>query len=65
VFRTAYIPWRAPHPPKTGRQRSLREIAAETVALGHLNVNGKPFSAKSVRPRVLLSLPRKIEVATD
>ena len=35
--------------PKTGRQRSLREIAAELAALGHLNTNGRPFSASSVR----------------
>ena len=35
--------------PKTGRQRSLREIAAELAVLGHLNTNGRPFSASSVR----------------
>ncbi|MET0529713.1 MAG: hypothetical protein ABW003_15510 [Microvirga sp.] len=29
--------------PKTGRQRSLREIAAELSALGHLNTNSRPF----------------------
>jgi hypothetical protein len=35
--------------PKTRRQRSLREIATELAALGHLNTNGRPFSASSVR----------------
>ena len=34
---------------KTGERRSLRKIAAELAALGHLNVNGRPYSAKSVR----------------
>ena len=38
--------------PKTGERRSLRKIAAELAALGHLNVNGRPYSAKSVRSMV-------------
>ena len=38
--------------PKTGERRSLRKIAAELAALGHLNVNGQPYSAKSVRSMV-------------
>ena len=37
--------------PKTGR-RSLRKIAAELAALGHLNVNGGPYSAKSVKSMI-------------
>ena len=35
--------------PKTGERRSLRKIAAELAAMGHLNERGAPFSAKSVR----------------
>jgi DNA invertase Pin-like site-specific DNA recombinase len=35
--------------PKTGERRSLRTIAAELAAAGHLNTNGQPYSAKSVR----------------
>jgi hypothetical protein len=35
--------------PNTGERRSLRKIAAELATLGHLNVNGRPYSAKSVR----------------
>ena len=38
--------------PKTGERRSLRKIAAELAALGHLNVNGQPYSAKSVRSMI-------------
>ena len=38
--------------PQTGERRSLRKIAAELAALGHLNVNGRPYSAKSVRSMV-------------
>lgn len=34
--------------PKTGKARSLREIAAELEKLGHVNQNGKQFAAKSV-----------------
>lgn len=43
--------------PRTGRARSLREIAAELAALGMLNANGKPFGAESVR-RLLKSRQR-------
>jgi DNA invertase Pin-like site-specific DNA recombinase len=35
--------------PKTGERRSLRKIAAELAASGHLNERGAPYSAKSVR----------------
>jgi hypothetical protein len=38
--------------PKTGERRSLRKIAAELAMLGHLNVNGRPFNAKSVRSMI-------------
>ena len=38
--------------PKTGRQRSLREVAAELAALGHLNTNRRPFSASSVKAMI-------------
>ena len=31
-----------------GRKRSLRDIAAELEARGHLNERGKTFAAKSV-----------------
>jgi hypothetical protein len=35
--------------PKTGERRSLRKIAAELAAMGHLNEPRAPYSAKSVR----------------
>jgi DNA invertase Pin-like site-specific DNA recombinase len=35
--------------PRTGRARSLREIAAELAQLGHVTVTGKPFSAAQVQ----------------
>jgi hypothetical protein len=35
--------------PKTGERRSLREIAAELAALGHLNGVGQPFAAAQMR----------------
>jgi hypothetical protein len=34
--------------PFNGRTPSLRDIAAELEARGHLNERGKPFAAKSV-----------------
>jgi len=34
--------------PKAG-QRSLREIADELTRRGHLNQNGRPFAAMSIR----------------
>jgi DNA invertase Pin-like site-specific DNA recombinase len=35
--------------PKTGKARSLRAIAAELAAMGHLGVSGGPYTASSVR----------------
>ena len=35
--------------PKTGEKRSLREIAVELAALGHVNGLGRPFAAAQVR----------------
>jgi hypothetical protein len=35
--------------PKTGKRRSLRSIAAEPAALGHLGPAGQPYHAGSIR----------------
>ena len=35
--------------PKTGKTRSLREIAGELAGLGHVTAEGKPFSASQVQ----------------
>jgi DNA invertase Pin-like site-specific DNA recombinase len=35
--------------PKTGKARSLREIAAQLAAVGHFGVSGGPYTASSVR----------------
>jgi DNA invertase Pin-like site-specific DNA recombinase len=35
--------------PKTGKARSLREIAAELAKLGHVTAKGKAFSAAQVQ----------------
>jgi hypothetical protein len=35
--------------PKTGVRRSLRTIAAELAALGHLGPSGQPYYASSIR----------------
>jgi hypothetical protein len=35
--------------PKTGLRRSLRTIAAELAALGHLGPSGEPYHASSIR----------------
>ncbi len=35
--------------PKTGKSRSLRQIAAELAALGHLGPSGQPYHAGSIR----------------
>jgi DNA invertase Pin-like site-specific DNA recombinase len=32
-----------------GHQRSLRDVAAELVRLGHVNAAGRPFSASSIK----------------
>jgi hypothetical protein len=38
--------------PKTGERKSLRSIAAELANLGHVNVNGRPFAAESIKAMV-------------
>ncbi len=35
--------------PKTGKRRSLREIAAELARAGHINERGKPYAAQSIK----------------
>ncbi|MFC3325671.1 recombinase family protein [Mesorhizobium cantuariense] len=35
--------------PKTGKAKSLREIAAELARLGHMTAKGQPFSASQVQ----------------
>ena len=35
--------------PKTGKRRSMREIAAELAQVGHLNERGKPYAAQSIK----------------
>jgi DNA invertase Pin-like site-specific DNA recombinase len=35
--------------PKTGQRRSLRAIAAELAAIGHLAPSGRPYHASSIR----------------
>jgi hypothetical protein len=47
--------------PKTGERRSLRKFAAELAELGHLNVNGQPYSAKSVRAMLAQRIPETAE----
>jgi len=35
--------------PKTGKRRSLREIAAELARSGHMNERGMPYAAQSIK----------------
>ena len=35
--------------PKTGKRRSMPEIAAELAQVGHLNERGKPYAAQSIK----------------
>lgn len=38
--------------PKTGKRRSLREIAKALADAGHLNERGRPYNAKSIKAMV-------------
>jgi DNA invertase Pin-like site-specific DNA recombinase len=38
--------------PKTRERKSLRAIAAELAAMGHVNIHGRPFAAASVSAMV-------------
>ena len=40
-----------------GGQRSLRDVAAELAQRGHLNEQGRPFSAASVRSMLVRPFP--------
>jgi hypothetical protein len=35
--------------PKTGKRRSLREIAKELAALGHMSRTGQPYGPESIK----------------
>jgi hypothetical protein len=35
--------------PKTGKRRSLRDIAKEPAALGHLSRSGQPYGPESIK----------------
>jgi hypothetical protein len=35
--------------PKTGKRRSLREIAKELAAFGHLSRSGQPYGPESIK----------------
>ena len=35
--------------PRTGKRRSLRQVASELEKLGHLSTSGKPYGAESVK----------------
>jgi hypothetical protein len=35
--------------PKTGKRRSLQEVAAELARIGHVNERGKPYAAQSIK----------------
>ena len=51
---------------RKGRRLSLRGISAELAALGHLNEEGRPFSAISINNMLNMQLPEKsaAEIAT-
>jgi hypothetical protein len=38
--------------PKTGKSRSLREIAAELARQGHVSASGRPFSPSIIKAMV-------------
>ena len=35
--------------PRTGKRRSLRQVAGELEKLGHLSASGKPYGAESIK----------------
>ncbi len=48
------------YPLKGGKRRSLREIAAEMAAQGHLGEGGKPFAAMSIKRMLEAELPKVV-----
>jgi hypothetical protein len=46
---TAFLRLAGGHPPRMGKRRSLREIAAELAKLGYLNERGQVFNPKNVK----------------
>ena len=51
--------------PKTGERRSLRKIAAELAALGHLNVNGQPYDLPHGDPEFIVAIGQAIPALFD
>jgi DNA invertase Pin-like site-specific DNA recombinase len=48
--------------PLNGERRSLRRIAAELAAAGHLNERGQPYNPKSIRAMVEGPRPRDSDI---
>jgi DNA invertase Pin-like site-specific DNA recombinase len=51
--------------PKTGKRRSLREIAAELAKAGHLNERGNPYAAQSVKMMLVDRCRQKVPCVAD
>jgi DNA invertase Pin-like site-specific DNA recombinase len=49
--------------PKTGKRRSLREIARELASLGHLAPSGQPYHPNSVRQMLQKRDSRTVKLA--
>ena len=45
--------------PKTGKSRSLREIANELAKLGHTGPSGVPYFPASMKGMLALTLPKR------
>lgn len=44
--------------PATGKRRSLRDVSAELAAAGHLNANGRPYAAASIKSMLETQAPK-------
>jgi hypothetical protein len=46
----------------TAFKESLRSIAAELAAMGHVNIHGRPFAAESINVMVQRLRPRRHQI---
>ena len=42
--------------PRTGKRRSLRQVATELANIGYLSISGKPYGAESIKRMVMTKL---------
>ncbi len=50
---------------KTGKRRSLRDIAEELARVGYVNDHGQPFGAQSILNMIEADQPKRLKLTSQ